>query len=130
MQERFAKIIYQLDKLLLKMLTNHLKFDSSTYCKLLILADILQLMQLFESIALYFDHRGNEAECRNALFSLYFSLAIFIVYCIITVLIGFGKNQDDGNIQIILQILYMAQQISFFVRYKPLSNAKELELYF
>ena len=48
------------------MLIKNQKFDSSTYCKLLILADILQLMQLFENFAFYFEQKGDEAECRNA----------------------------------------------------------------
>ena len=86
-------------------------------------------MQLFENFAFYFEQKGDEAECRNAQFSLYFSLLIFIAYCVITVLIGFGKSQDDGNIQIVLHFLYMVQQLSFFLRYKPLSNTKEIDLY-
>ena len=82
-----------------------MKFERETYYKVLILADILLFIQLMENIAMYFLHEGNEIDYKNAMYSLYFSLFIFLTYGIITFIIW--KNKSDSTICTILYFIYM-----------------------
>ena len=106
------------------MKTISMKFAASTCFKILLLADILQLIQVIDFMA----HYVNSKE-KNSQFSLYLSLFILIAYVIVTLLIKLGKNQTDSNIQIILYFLYMMQQVQFAVRYQPMTKPKEMDSY-
>jgi uncharacterized membrane protein (DUF485 family) len=64
-----------------------MKFAASTCFKILLLADILQLIQVIDFMA----HYVNSKE-KNSQFSLYLSLFILIAYVIVTLLIKLGKN--------------------------------------
>jgi len=64
-----------------------LKFEASTCFKILILADILQLLQAIEGISLHVNNKE-----KNSQFSLYLNLFILTAFVIVTLLIKLGKN--------------------------------------
>jgi hypothetical protein len=79
-------------------------------------------VQLVDNTVLY-------SQGKTSQYSLILSLFIFTAYLIVTSVIKSGIKQTGSNIQIIIYVLYIAQQVQFASRYQPMNKLKEMDLY-